>query len=361
MAEKIITFIVDDSEDDREIRSRTLNRDKQYDYEIHSFESGSEAVDALPRIKPFLVLLDYNLPDMSGIRVLHRIMEQDQATSVIMLTGMGTKDLAIEAMKVGATDFLEKDCSLPAFIKTVHEAISRTKYRAKLQEHYLGLENRITVQNQELTEINLSLQSKVNELKDFAHVVSHDLKAPLRGITTVSNWLQDDYAKELAGEGREYLNTLQDQAKKMSHLIDALLKYSQTLRIEETMESVDIIDCINQACDMVPESNGVTIIDREKFETVRCSAIPIQEVFQNLISNAIKYNDKNECKIEISTYEDPDFHWYKVRDNGLGIEAQYFERIFALFETLEVSKTPGKHRSRTCHRAKDHRTAWGGC
>ena len=181
----------------------------------------------------------------------------------------------------------------------------------------------------------IQLANVNKELKDFAYIVSHDLKAPLRAIKNISTWLSEDYKDKIDDLGKQQLQLLTNRVNRMHLFIDGIFEYTKVGRIKETKEFVMVEEIIQNANLMLNLKDDVEIRFLKKLPEIYCEKIKIEQVFQNLISNAVKYNNKDTCKIEID-YEDLSSHYlFKIKDNGKGIEEKNFERIFQIFQTLE--------------------------
>ncbi|MES2164522.1 MAG: PAS domain S-box protein [Pseudomonadota bacterium] len=192
--------------------------------------------------------------------------------------------------------------------------------RKRAEEHNRRLMQEISSANEELT--------------NFAYVVSHDLKAPLRGIGSLADWLATDYAEQFNDEGKEHMRLLINRVHRMSSLIDGILQYSRVGRVREAQSAVDLNQLLVDVVDLLAPPPQFRITVAPALPTVQIEPTRIQQVFHNLISNAIKYMDKPDGVIEIGC-EDDGSHWrFSVRDNGPGIETRHFERIFQLFQTL---------------------------
>ena len=178
------------------------------------------------------------------------------------------------------------------------------------------------------------LESVNGELKDFAYIISHDLKAPLRGITTLANWISTDYADKFDEEGKERLRLLMERVNRMYNMIEGVLQYSRVGRIREEKVLVDLNVLIEEVIDMINAGDNIKISVDNKLPVVKFELTRISQVFQNLLDNAVKYMDKPEGLIEIGCIEEEDFWKFSVSDNGPGIEERNFERIFKIFQTL---------------------------
>ena len=178
------------------------------------------------------------------------------------------------------------------------------------------------------------LQAVNEELRNFAYVVSHDLKAPLRGIGSLADWLVSDYADKLDDQGREYLTLMKNRASRMDALIDGILEYSRVGRINETHVAVDLNVLVAETVQMLAPPPEVTVTVEGTLPTVVGERTRLQQLFQNLISNAIKHRDKPEGRIRVAAADAGTFWQLSIADNGPGIEPRHHERVFQLFQVL---------------------------
>lgn len=179
-----------------------------------------------------------------------------------------------------------------------------------------------------------ALQSANEELKNFAYVVSHDLKAPLRAIGSLADWIVTDQHDRLDAEGQQHLRLLVQRVHRMDALIDGVLSYSRIGRTRETLVAVDLNEQVRAVIDALAPPDHITITVPPYLPTIRAEKTAIYQVLQNLIANAIRYQDKPQGRIEIDCTEQGESWQLSVADNGPGIEARHFERIFQLFQTL---------------------------
>jgi PAS domain S-box-containing protein len=179
----------------------------------------------------------------------------------------------------------------------------------------------------ELKEIN-------EQLNQFAYVVSHDLKAPLRAISSLADWLITDYGDKVGESGREQLGMLLGRTKRMNSLVDGILRYSRITRQHEDQVAVDVNQLLREVCEMLSPPPGIVLHLAPGLPILQCERTRLTQVFENLISNAIKYMGKPDGEISIGC-DDIGTHWkFHVRDTGPGIEERYFEKIFQIFQTL---------------------------
>ena len=180
------------------------------------------------------------------------------------------------------------------------------------------------------------LDAANRELKDFAYIVSHDLKAPLRAIGSISQWIHADYSDKIDADGKMQLDLLLSRVHRMQALIEGVLSYSRVTRVKEEKEQTDLNKLVKEAIEMVAPPEKFTVRVAENLPTVYYGPTRLLQVFENLVSNAVKYNDKEKGEIVISC-ADMDYAWaFSVADNGPGIEEKYFEKIFQIFQTLRA-------------------------
>ena len=173
------------------------------------------------------------------------------------------------------------------------------------------------------------------ELNDFAHVISHDLKAPLRGIKSVAEWICDDIKDQSQGDVQENIGLLQGRVDRMRDLIEGVLAYSRAGQAGMDQHPVDTDTVVHEAIHMVSIGDTHDIHTEGTFPTVMGDSTRLGQVFQNLISNAIKYMDKPRGQITVRCQE-ADHEWvFSVTDNGPGIDARFFDKIFGMFQTLQ--------------------------
>ncbi len=174
------------------------------------------------------------------------------------------------------------------------------------------------------------------ELDQFAYVASHDLKAPLRGIANLSQWIEEDLGEKLGGENKSQMEMLRARVHRMEALIDGILQYSRAGRVKAKPENIDIGTLIAEVIELMAPPGETTINVASGMPGVRAEKIPLQQVFMNLIGNAIKHTGKKDPSIDVSWADAGPFVEFTIADNGQGIAPQYHERIFGIFQTLEA-------------------------
>lgn len=208
------------------------------------------------------------------------------------------------------------------------------------------LENRVKQRTNQLEQVNAmllatttTLEQRNQELDQFAYIASHDLKAPLRAIANLSEWIEEDLTDKLDEDARHNMNLLRSRVHRLENLINGLLDYSRVGRNNVAAQSVNVAKMLAEIIDLLDVPEDFQIQIQQGMPTLMTEAIPLQQVFHNLISNAIKHGDCDHGKIEISVQELDDYYEFAVTDNGKGIDPQYHDRIFTIFQTLEARDT----------------------
>lgn len=191
---------------------------------------------------------------------------------------------------------------------------------------------KINLQREELLK---SLEKQNQSLNEYAHVVSHDLKAPLRSIDTLINWFKEDNAAILDENNSKTLNLILSNVEKMDLLIKGILDYSTIDKIETDDRMIDLNHLIDEITRTIAVPSYIEISIKNKMPKVFGNDYRFKQLFQNLIQNAIKYNDKEKGIIEIGCTEKESEIEFYIRDNGIGINERYQHKIFDLFSKLE--------------------------
>jgi signal transduction histidine kinase len=184
-------------------------------------------------------------------------------------------------------------------------------------------------------EINAKLLLANKELDDFAYTVAHDLKEPIRGIEGLTNMLVEEYAESLDETGREYLNFIHASGERMRGLVDDLLRLSRIARRTYPVESVDLNELVPEVIEglgYAMRETGAKVDVRGPLPTVECDRVRMSELFQNLLSNALKFTGDAPPHVAIGHEVDGDAHIFYVEDNGLGIPTEEQERVFRIFQ-----------------------------
>ncbi|MDB9312319.1 PAS domain S-box protein [Spirulina sp. CS-785/01] len=186
-----------------------------------------------------------------------------------------------------------------------------------------------------LAETTAILEKRNQELDQFAYIVSHDLKAPLRAIANLSTWIEEDLEDTLTDDTQHQMNLLRSRVKRMEALIDGLLQYSRVGRFKRQAESVNVEQLLHEVIDSLAPPPEIQIKLASELPILQTERLPLFQVFANLISNAIKHRHSPQGEVTIEAVNQGDFYQFTVADDGYGIDPAYHEKIFVMFQTLE--------------------------
>jgi PAS domain S-box-containing protein len=240
----------------------------------------------------------------------------------------GLREEFLESLALHATQEVELACGarIYSLICTPHAAQGYVNVYGR----DITKRKRIEAQQERLVK---DLEAVNQELRQFAYVVSHDLKAPLRAISSLAGWLRKDYADKLGGEAAEHLLLLEGRARRLNTLIDAVLEYSRLGRTAEPKVPVDLRAAVGEALDLLGWPPAVRI-QLGPLPSVMAIRMPLQQVLLNLLQNAIKFNDKPQPEVRVACEAVPGYWQVSVADNGPGIAERHFDKIFLMFRTL---------------------------
>ncbi len=252
-----------------------------------------------------------------------------------VLTRVSEGNLKIRAEELGKNDIMDK------VVQHVNIMLDNLeKLYERISSFSKELELKVTERTAMLREKTLLLEMANKELEAFAYSVSHDLRAPLRGISGFSKILVDEYSAQIDDRCKHYLKRITGSTNRMSALIDDMLALSRAGRTELQMKPVEFSDIINNVINVIKdfreeiESRGISI-KIGVIPVIKCDLTLMQTVFSNLISNAIKFTQKKE-KPEIEIGYDKEKDAIFVRDNGVGFDMQYHDKIFQVFQKLHL-------------------------
>jgi signal transduction histidine kinase len=289
--------------------------------------SGNEALKQILRNDDIgLIMLDVQMPDMDGFEVA-RLLKANPRTrdiSIIFVTAINKDEYhVLKGFEKGAVDYLYK----PLDINMTRAKVDVFE-RLYLYQHEL----RQALKDKEL--IN-------GQLERFMHVVAHDLKSPLSGITGLLMLMKEEEEICKSAFLTEYTDMAINATAQLTDMITAILDYSREHQFRHIEEDVDVGELLQHLIKFLFTPAHVRIEIEEGLPVLHTSRQKLQQVFQNLLTNAIKYGDKPAVQISIGGKPDGDFYEFFVKDNGPGIEEKDNERIFRLFEKVDNNDDKG--------------------
>lgn len=313
-------LIVDDRPENLVATRKTL---KTLDVNILEASSGNEALSLMLRYRFAVVLLDVQMPGMDGFETA-TLMQEDKhmrQTPIIFVTAISKEEsYANRAADIGAVDYI---------FKPINPCILTSKVKVYVELYQ---------QHQRVKKLNDFLQHNNEELERFAYIVSHDLKEPARNVlnfATLYRQMKQDSNKASAAE-EACMERIINGAQRMLSMIEGVLQYSrsqESLDAHTAVDCNDVIRCVkkNLACVLAEKKITINCVELPK---VNGNKIQILQIFQNLMSNAIKFNSNEKIIIDIDVFGDKKYYEFCVSDNGIGIAKPYRKKIFDVFEQL---------------------------
>ncbi len=336
-------LLVDDRPDNLRL---LLNILKDKGYKVRCVTNGAMALRVCLRHPPDLIFLDIQMPEMNGYEVCEQLKANPETAEipVIFLSVIEETLEKVHAFNVGGVDYITKPFQVKEVVARVETQLQILRLQNKLKEQNIRLEQEIRERKaieQQLLELNQEMKRSNQELEQFAYVVSHDLQAPLGTIASFAQLLQNRYPDQLDSKALQFIDRIIAGSLRMQQLIDDLLQYSRVGRMARVFETVNCDRILSQALANLETKINETqaLITSDSLPAIAGNSMGLLQVFQNLISNALKYHHPNispEIYIRVSLQEDM---WiFSIQDNGIGIETKHLERIFQIFQRLHSDK-----------------------
>ena len=322
--------------------------------DLVSAHSGKEALRHLLQDDFAAILLDVRMPEMDGFETAELIRSRPRSRQIpiLFLTGYRNEEHLFRGYDLGAVDFLFKPIVPEVLRSKVAVFVELSRTNAKLRQQTDALRKQaeeLQRVEQEVRRLNAGLEARVlerteelvrsnEELQQFAYIASHDLREPLRTVSIYAQLLAKRYQGRLDGDADQFIKFIVQNAERMETLVHDLLDFS---RIDvrgmdffaPTSCDSALDDAIGNIRPLVAESGAV--ITRDPLPCVMGDAVQLTRLFQNLLVNSIKYRSNDAPRIHVSSRDNGDEHLISVKDNGIGIDPQYAEKIFGIFRVLQ--------------------------
>jgi len=282
----------------------------------------------------FVEMLGYEEGELIGNHVKQISARDDKDSSVELIEKMNSGKLDNFTL---IKQYIRKDGS-ELLAKT---SVSAFKNRKGEVEYQVAMVEDITEQrNLEMQKEKLlkELEASNEGLKEYAHIVSHDLKSPLRSISALATWLGEDHKETLNEDGLNNLQMMQEKIEAMDTLIDGILKYSSIDLASLESSSIDLNEIVGDIREIIFVPDNVHIVILNPLPEICADRTRIHQLFQNILSNAVNHIEEDEGLVKISSSESPT-HWhFRIEDNGIGIPEEYHDKIFKVFQSLNTKK-----------------------
>ena len=356
MSEKPLNILlVEDNPDDALLIEAALAESQNGRFSLRRASRLTEGLETLSQGNVDVLLLDLSLPDSHGPETFTKARSGSPDIPIIVLTGLDDETVASQAVRQGAQDYLVKNqVDSPLLSRSIRYALERHSlladlvgYTRELSRINTELESEVAERKRaedELAEKAEELSRSNTELEQFAYVASHDLQEPLRMVSSFVEILAKDYEEKFDEQAEKYMGFVLDGARRMKALIDDLLSFSRVGTrelIRGPINCDDVVRMVISDLRAIIDDNKAAVT-HDPLPTVLADPTQMTQLFQNLISNGIKFRGEHSPHIHVSAEERGEEWVLSVQDDGIGIEPRHFDRIFLMFQRLhQRSEYPG--------------------
>lgn len=278
-------------------------------------------LSSLPIIEDNLTIIIFSCKSKTELEDLLKTL--DNLLSVIVV--VDDVDKGEELIESGASNYLIKNLiNKEILLQIINNTIKLKNLADILKNNYLSHKRHI--------------EKLTKDFDSFTYRVSHDLRSPLRAITSLSEWIEEDLADTVGQETKKNLNLLRERTKRLGFLIDGILQYSRVGRISTPIELIDVNDLLAELiCLKIDKPTEFSIEIQPNMPKFYTESERLGQVFLHLIKNAIDFHDRSDGIIKILVQEKGDFYQFTVADDGLGIALENHQKIFEIFYTLSTN------------------------
>lgn len=335
-------LIVDDTPANVSVLAEHLG---SHGFSVMVAQDGEEGIERAQFGQPDLILLDVMMPGMGGFEACRRLKTNESTKSIPVIFMTALSDIAdkITGYKVGAVDYVTKPFHAEEVLARINTHLKLQAMQRQLAEQNRQLQDEIAVRQHAeaiIAQRSEELARSNAELEQMAYVASHDLQEPLRMVASYVQLLEKRYHDKLDADANEFIAFAVDGVKRMQALIDDLLTYSRVGTKAAPLHTVDSGAAVTAAI------RSLQIAIKECGAQINVQALPmilgdarqLEQLFLNLLANAIKFRGDAKPLIHIRAEADQDFWRFSVQDNGIGIAPEYFDRIFVMFQRLHARR-----------------------
>lgn len=347
-------LVIDDNRENLRLLAKVLTRQG---YAVRAIPDGRLALASVQAKPPDLILLDVQMPGLDGYKVCTQLKTDERTRNIpVIFISIATQVLdKVKAFSVGGVDYITKPFQVEEVLARVETHLTLRDLQRSLLEKNAQLEQEIAERERvekQLQQQAAKLEEANAELCQYAYVVSHDLKTPLRAIHNYVDFLRQDLEAALAGGQKAYLDGLACAVQEAEELVEDLLELSRVGRHSVPTEMIEIGAFLRELVASLDLTANAEILIASDWPTIYVEPVLLRQIFQNLIDNAIKFNDAPLKRVELGWRPVPPLssdgdgegaggegrraYEFFVRDNGIGIDPRYHEQIFGVFERLHA-------------------------
>lgn len=323
--------------DDEESILNSFRKDlKQNGYDVTTASSGEEALTALHNIHYDLVISDLVMTGMDGIQVLKEAKKIDQKIRVIILTGYGNMTTAINALRLGADDYLLKPCDTDELLLRISRCFEKQNLLIQLEDQNIKLRNEIIKRKR----YESALKKGSEKIKLFAYSVAHDLKSPAIAIYGLAKLLNKRFNDMLPEKERKFCEQIVKSSEQIATLADKINIYISTRESPLKLENIklkELIGTIRDEFALQLNDRQIGWSEPEYLPTIKADRIAFTRILRNLVDNALKYGGDELHNVVIGYKESNEFHILSITDDGIGIANEDCKKIFQLFERHQTA------------------------
>ena len=299
-------------------------------YTVFEAENGSIGFEIALKKHPDLIISDIKMPGIHGFE-MYKKLQNNKTTKLIPLIFLSAKAEKSDiraGMNLGAEDYLTKPIDVEDLLNTV---------KIKIDKKLLLAQETID----KTTTISAILQQQKKELDNYAQLISHELKTPLRNISDILTWIREELAHPISSENS--INSIELLEKKVERMEILLIKLEQYKNIRSSSFKKNKINLklLSKSIAKLQVPSHIKIEIKNKLPTLFADEIMLEKVFEILIQNALDHIDKEKGLILLACETTEEDYLFSIKDNGIGIKTKYHEKIFEMFQTIDSNRAKG--------------------
>lgn len=318
-------------EDTLAIREEVFDILMMEGYKVFQAENGRIGYEMALKENPDLIISDILMPEMNGFEMFEELQKDERTSSIplIFLSAKGEKQDIRTGMNLGAEDYLTKPININDLVSAVENKIKKK----------ILIDKKIIYNTSSLSSI---LQNQEKELDAYAHLVSHELKSSLRNVSDLLTWTQEDSVKTNNLENsHSTLQLMGEKVERMELLLVRIEQYKNITPLSFKNKIINIHNVVQRAIAKIKQPPHIKIKIKNQLPEIFADENMLEKVFIILIQNAIENSDKKTGIIELECETTEKDYNFSIKDNGVGIQEKYHEKIFEMFQVIESTESAG--------------------